>query len=188
MAKHTQSEVKAMWYVIQTITGKEQETIDAIDKVIGKKSGKEDLSYKKCFVIQQECVWRIEGHCRIHIKPLFPSYVFVETGTPDDFFIALKQVPKLTKLLGNNETFWRVEEEEEQLLREMIGDDAGYVVRRSLVEVDSSGEILSADGPLKNYVGRIVKKRLRKRVVVIEIPFIGDVKRVEVGIKIEGDE
>lgn len=68
-----------MWYVIQTIIGKEIEIAHMIDKVIGKKSCKECLSYKECFVIQQERVWRIERRCQVHIEPLFPSYVFVET-------------------------------------------------------------------------------------------------------------
>ena len=48
--------------------------------------------------------WRIEGQFRIHIEPLFPSYVFAETDNPDAFFIALKQVPKLAKLLERKET------------------------------------------------------------------------------------
>lgn len=184
-----------MWYVIQTITGKELETAGAIDKVLRVQAGKNCLpfknyreSYKECFVIQWECVWRIEGRCRVHTEPLFPSYVFVETDRPDDFFFALKRVPKLTKLLGHEGTFWRVKKEEEKLLREMTGDDGNYVIRRSLVEVDSNGEIVSAVGALRNYMGKIVKKRLRKRVVMIEIPFLGDVKRVQLGVRMAGDE
>ena len=171
-----------MWYVIQTITGKEVETVGVIDKVVAKNS------YTKCFVIQRECVWRIEGKCRVHIEPLFPSYVFVETDTPDIFFYDLKQVPKLTKLLGRDGTFWTVLPEEQVLLKKLIGNDPEYVVRRSLIEVNEQGNIISAQGVLGEYIGMIVRKRLRKRVVIIELLFLGEVRRVQLGVRLAGDE
>lgn len=171
-----------MWYVIQTITGKEQELVEVIDRVLA------GCGYEKCFVIRRECVWRIEGQYRVHLEMLFPSYVFVETDMPEIFFFALKRIPKLTKLLGGDGLFWTVKREEEELLRRMVGGDETYIVRRSPVKVDEAGEIISAGGILKEYLGQIVKKRLRKRSVVIEIPFLGERKRVQVGILVEGEE
>ena len=171
-----------MWYVIQTITGKEIETAAVIDRIVDRSC------YTKCFVIQRECVWRIEGRCQVYIKPLFPSYVFVETDTPDDFFYALKHVPKLTKLLGCDGIFWEVQKEDYKLLQKLIGNDPEYIVRRSLVRLNEQGEIVTAQGVLKEYIGNIVKKRMRKRVVVIEIPFLGRLRRFEVGVKTEEDE
>lgn len=178
-----------MWYVIQTITGKEQELVDVLRKVPEEKSGtKNGRSFEKCFIINRECVWRRQGCYQVYIKPLFPSYIFVETDTPDKFFHDLKEIPKLTKLLGCDGSFWSVRKEEEELLRKLVGDDPEYVVRRSPIKVDENGEIVSAEGVLKEYVGRIVRKRLRKRVVVIEIPFLGEMRRVEIGVKVEGKE
>lgn len=171
-----------MWYVIQTITGKEAETVKVIDKVL------EKGSYERCFVIQRECVWRIEGQCRVHIEPFFPSYVFVETDTPEDFFFALKRVPKLTKLLGSEGVFWSVQREDIVLLKKLIGSDSEYIVRRSLVEVDPVGEIVAAEGVLNEYISKIIRKRLRKRVVVVEIPFLGEVRRIQLGVRLAGDE
>ena len=201
-----------MWYVIQTITGKEQELVDVIGKVLDEKNKREvcvengktntgksgvkcqvdDIkkpkSFEKCFIIKRECVWRREGRYQVHIKPLFPSYVFVQTDTPDKLFDDLKRIPKLTKLLGYDGSFWTVRKEEEELLRKLVGNDPEFVVRRSLVEVNKDGEIISLEGILKEYAGRIVKKRLRKRVVVIEIPFLGEMKKIEIGIKVMGDK
>ena len=95
-----------MWYVIQTVTGKEQELMKAIENVLV--GNKREETYKRCFTLERECIWRIEGQFRIHIEPLFPSYVFAETDNPDAFFIALKQVPKLAKLLGAEGNFWSI--------------------------------------------------------------------------------
>lgn len=170
-----------MWYVIQTITGKEEELVRMIGKLVMKEE------YKNCFVIWRECVWRIEGRYRVHLEPLFPSYVFVETSTPETFFFSLKRVPRLSKLLGSDGTFWAVQKEEEKLLRRMTGDSGGYLVKRSLVRVNMEGEIISAEGVLKEYVGSIVKKKLRKRYVVIEIPFLGEKRAIRLGIRVEGE-
>lgn len=210
-----------MWYVIQTTTGKEDELVDAIENILA--GSRQSNIYKRCFTIYRECIWRIEGEFRLRIEPLFPSYVFAETDNPDAFFIALKQVPRLSKLLGVEDIFWSVGEEEERFLRDLVemadtvageNDETGagskndikewkwkrrdgspnggkterYLVRRSLVQVDSEGQIVSAEGVLKNYMNRIVKQRLRKRSVIIEIPFMGEMRRVQLGIRLEEDE
>lgn len=170
-----------MWYVIQTITGKEKELVEVIDKILVRRG------YDRCFVLQQECVWRLKGQYCIHIEPLFPSYVFVETDIPEEFFYALKQVPKLTKLLGREGIFDTVKKEEEELLCQLIGSDETYIVRRSLVKVDSDGMIVSAEGALEAFYDRIVQQRLRKRSVIVEIPFLGEIKRIRMGIRLEDD-
>ncbi len=170
-----------MWYVIQTITGKEMETAGVIRKMLMERS------YRRCFVIRHECVWRLGGELKIHTEPLFPSYVFIETDTPEAFFYELKRGPKLTKLLRSEESFWTVDREEERFLRDLIGVDPEYVIRRVLVRVNETGEIEEAEGVLRSNLGRIVKKRLRKRVVVIEIPFLGEMRLFPIGIRLEGD-
>lgn len=170
-----------MWYVIQTLTGKEKELVGMIDKMLGGKG------YNECFVIQRECVWRIEGAYRVHIEPLFPSYVFVDTEEAEEFFFQLKKIPRLTKLLGGDGIFWTVKKEEQELLKKLMGCDKEYIVRRSFVQVDSFGEIISAKGALQDYLEQIVKKRLRKRSVMIEIPFLGDTRRIQLGIWLDGD-
>lgn len=179
---HPKMRLKAMLYVIQTNTGREKELVEVIEKVLS------SSEYKKCFVIQRECIWRIEGRMRMHIEPLFPSYVFVETDAPEDFLFVLKHVPKLTKLLGSDGNFWTVQKEEEQILRELIGGDRSLTIRLSPVKTDENGAILSAEGALKNYMGMVVKKRLRKRSVIVEIPFLGEMRRIQLGIRLEADE
>lgn len=172
-----------MWYVMQTITGKEQELVQAVDRVLQRKG------YQRCFVIWQESVWRLEGSYKTCFRPLFPSYVFVETDTPREFYFALKQVPKLSILLGTEGAFWTVWKEEQELLCRLLDREAGEncLIRRSLVQVDEGGNICAAEGALKEFMGQIVKKRLRKRSVVVEVPFLGEKRRVQLGIRLEGD-
>lgn len=179
-----------MWYVIQTITGKEQELIDMIRQVMPR----ERKTYEQCFVICQECACRIHGVPEFHVEPLFPSYVFVQTDTPEEFFLGLKQVPRMSKLLGTDGYFWNIHEEEENFLRNMLEESGGetrkesYVIRPSLVHTDESGRIIRAEGILEKYMDKIVKQRLRKRSVIIEIPFCGKKRRIRLGIRLEGDD
>ena len=177
-----------MWYVMRTLTGREQELADMIDHIL-KKQG-----YRSCFVIYQEVVWRADGAFKVCNKPMFPSYVFVDTDRPDEFFYLLRRVPRLSRMLGSNGTFWTVKKEEQELLCKMRAaglrkkQDPIFLIRRSAVTVDAEGNILTAEGPLKEFVGQIVKKRLRKRSVVIEIPFLGEKKRIALGIRVAGEE
>ena len=180
-----------MWYVIQTITGKEQELVDMIKQIMKKKKKK----YQRCFVIYQECAYRVHGAPEFHIEPLFPSYVFVETDTPEEFFLELKRVPRMSKILRTDGYFWSIYKEEEKFLQNIIEGNKKeaaaleyYLIYPSLVQVDKEGKIINAEGFLSCYIDKIVKQRLRKRSVVLEIPFGGKKKKVRLGIRLEGDD
>lgn len=188
-----------MWYVIQTVTGKELELVHTIRKgVIREKQRQEH-----CFVLYQECFRRRNGELKKGVELLFPSYVFVETDHPEEFFAELKKIPKAAYFLGMDEGFWGIYEEEEVFLRRLMEDtckdksDSGetkergfglsYLIRPSLVWVDKEGQIQKAQGVLSFYMDRIVKQRLRKRSVVIEIPFCGRMRRIRLGIRLKED-
>ena len=68
-----------MWYVIQTISGKEHEVCTWIHTYV-------DASlYNRCFVPLYEDVWRKNGIGHISIKHMFSGYLFLETDIPDNF-------------------------------------------------------------------------------------------------------
>ena len=170
-----------MWYVVRTITGQEDKLLTSISRVLN------GADYERCFVIRREGVWRIEGTYRTYVRPAFPSYVFVETATPEEFFLSLKRVPRLSRLLRNDCEFWTVSAEEQVLLERMTAG-GGDLIRRSPVWLDAGDNIVRAGGALAEFTDRIVRKRLRKRCVVVEIPFLGGTRRVEMGIRIAGRE
>lgn len=169
-----------MWYVIQTQTGGEEELVGLIEKLVSKRH------YEECFCMNRECVRKTEQGYEIFLRPLFPAYIFVVTEDPGRLFLELKRVPRLTKLLGDREeTFLGVSEEEEAFLRNV--QDEGHVVKRSLVEVDDEGMIVHADGAVGVYLRQIVRQRLRKRYVCVEQEFLGEKRRIYLGIKLKGD-
>lgn len=190
-----------MWYVIQTVAGKEQELVNAIWHVmIGERQ-----KYDQCFVIYQEYAIRSNGRLEYHVEPLFPSYIFVETNMPEKFFEELRRIPQMSCLLDVDGCFCDIYKEEELFLRRMLEEsrrekkkdgckkkknspNTEYFIRPSLVWVNEEGKIWKAEGILEDYMDKIVKQRLRKRSVVIEIPLCGKMRRVRLGIRLEEDE
>ena len=171
-----------MWYAIQTITGKEEETLDTIRRV------SDSEICENCFLLKREAVWRIHGGYRIHTERLFPGYIFVCTCRPEVLYQQLRQVPQYTRLLGKEEQeFYPVSQEEEIFLRELINGDPDNTVRLSTVEVDGKGNITASKRPLQKYLDCVVKKRIRLRYVVIQVQLFGREREILLGIRLEGD-
>ena len=104
-----------------------------------------------------------------------------------EFFLALKRVPKLSKLLRTDCEFWAIREEEKKLLCQMMELDE-CLVRRSFVTLDEDGNILTAQGPLSFFLEKIVRKRIRKRIVMVEVGLLGEKRRIELGIRLPEDK
>lgn len=169
-----------MWYVIQTQTGEEEKLVGLIENMIPKEH------YEECFCMNRECVRKTECGYEIFLRPLFPAYVFVDTDDPKKLYFELKRVPKLTKLLRDQEEmFLGVSEEEEIFLRNVQNQE--HIVKRSLVEVNDEGMIVKADGAVGVYLRHIVRQRLRKRYVCVEQEFLGEKRKIYLGIKLRGD-
>ena len=90
-----------MWYVIQTITGKEQELVDLVYKMLPK------TVYKECFFLKRQLLKRLGGEWLEVTETLFPAYVFLDLTNADEVFYELKRIPEFSKLLGDNlGNFW----------------------------------------------------------------------------------
>ena len=61
-------------------------------------------------------------------------------------------------------------------------------MRRSLVQVDQEGTIVKAEGAVGVYLKNIVRQRLRKRYVCVEQEFLGEKRKIYLGIKLESDK
>lgn len=171
-----------MWYAVQTITGKEEKAMDEIKKVV------ESRVCEDCFLLKREAVWRIQGACRIHTENLFPGYIFIRTQYPEEFYRQLKTVPQYTRILGKEDDgFYAVSKEEEIFLKRLLNKDSENTVRLSTVEVDKDGNIVGCEGPLKHYLGYVVKKRIRLRYVVIRVHLFGRDREILLGIRLDGD-
>ena len=86
-----------MWYVIQTIAGNEEKLASRINIMLSKSL------YTECFVIRSERLKRLGEEWRIQALPLFPGYVFIDTGKPEDIFFRAKGHTKGCAAFGKRE-------------------------------------------------------------------------------------
>lgn len=195
-----------MWYVIQTTTGKEQELVDVIHKLVP------GLLYEDCFVMRRQLLKRLGGKWIEKTETLFPAYVFLDTAEADKLFFELKRIPEYAKLLGNNEgMFIPLEQEESEFLMKLEQEpgenkdqdrarewdrardpDRGrgreeHLVRPSRVFLNEEGGIEAIDGPLKYFEKELLRLNLRKRHAVIHITLGGREKNVLLGVILEKD-
>lgn len=169
-----------MWYVLQTMTGKEEELVNLIRKMLP------GQCYTDCFVAYYERVWRKQQKSYVHIERLFPGYVFILTDTPDDVFMELKRVPAMSKLLADgNYNFLSLKHEEEDFLEKMLGET--HIVQLSYVETNGKGKVYRVTGPLKNYLTQIVRYQFKKRYAIIRLKMLGEEKTVSLGIILNED-
>ena len=167
----------SMWYVIQTVTGQEETVLEMMRSIIPKES------YNECFCIRRECIEKADGQDKPVLKALFPGYVFLDTNEPKTVYYSLKNVPKLTKILKNdNEFFLPVAEEEQQFLQNIQSE--GHVVRLSNVTLDEERQIVAADGAVGIFFNQIVRQRVRKRYVLIQQQFLGEERKIMLGIRV----
>lgn len=172
-----------MWYVIQTTTGKEQELVDVIHRVLPPDS------YKECFFMKRELLKRLGGEWLEVTETLFPAYVFLDMEEPDAMHYHLKKVPELSKILGDNAgEFIPLDDEESRFLRVLCGGgNDRRLVKLTTVYLDEEGNVQRLEGPLNQFREKLVRLNLRKRYAIIELTMRGVKQTALLGIKLEKD-
>jgi len=165
-----------MWYVIQTLGGKEEGTADMIRKRVS------SACLEECFVPKRERMKKFHGTWNQVEEVLFQGYVFVVSDKPKELYEELKGIPRLTKVLGREEEyFFSLSEEDEELVQKMGNQEHKTGISRIMVE--EGKQICIIDGPLKSYAGEVVKVNLHKRIAVVEMEFMGNQSLVHLGVE-----
>lgn len=175
-----------MWYVIQTVTGKEEELMLFIRTLLSREH------FENCFMIRAEWLKRLGGEWQLQIRPLFPGYVFIETDEPERIYMELKGVPRFSRLLGSGkDDFIPVKEAEEKFLRAIMDCSEDYsnaVVRLAVVKTDTDGNVVSIGGALKCFEREHIKVNLHKRYAMVKTLMLGEERTLIFGIRLERDK
>lgn len=163
-----------MWYVIQVQTRRETE-------IAGRCRDKIMRPDEDVFVILRERMYRTERGREKILVPVFPGYVFVETGDIDDFRIRLYEIKTMTKVLRAGEETVPVYPEEEAFLRKISGED--HIIRFS-GGYEIGKKLTVTEGPLKGYEGRVKRIDRHKKYAVLEVSLMGQTVDVQMGIEV----
>ena len=165
-----------MWYVIQTLGGQEERTVNMIRKLIC------PSRMEACFVPKRERLKKFQGCWHKVEEILFPGYVFGITSRPEELYQDLRRIPKFNRLLGREgEYFVPLNDEEEALVKKLGNED--HRTEISKVEVLEGKRIRVVEGPLKDYMADVVKVNLHKREVAVEVEFMGRPMELYMGIE-----
>lgn len=169
------------WYVIQTMSGKEDILIRYIEEYV------DSSVVKECFIPKRERKKKIDGKWRVITEKLFRGYIFVVTGEPVGLFFALKQIPMLSKLLSDGEyTFEKLNNKEVDFISRIGSGRLDHISKISKVEFDeySEGdEVVYIEGDLKSFEGQIKRFDKHRRVAVVETELFG--RKTEVYLEFE---
>lgn len=169
-----------MWYVLQTMTGKEKEAAQMIKRIVPSNL------YEDCFVAYYERVWRKQQQSIIHVERLFPGYVFIISDVANELFQQLKKVPAMVRLMSDGcFTFLALEQDEVDFFENMLG--ANHIIQLSYIEKDGKDNIRRVEGPLKNYVNQVTKIQYKKRYVILKLKLLGVDKTIALGIILKED-
>lgn len=163
-----------MWYVIQVRTGSEENI-----RLLCKKISSDTLS--DCFIFYYDEKRHIRGEWKIQKKILFPGYVFLVSEKADKLYMALKQVPSLTKLLGTGNEVVHLKKEEVEFLTEFGGENRIMAVSEGVIE---NSKVIVRHGPLAGREGYIRKIDRHKRKAYLEVPMFGRMQKIQMGLEI----
>lgn len=165
-----------MWYVIQTMKGKEKKAADEVRYDVAKED-------EQVFVLENEMEYKVKGNWIKDTNPFFPGYIFVDISADmaEDFDIRLRREKHPLKLLRVDEVITPIRPEEEEYLKRLGGDE--HIVRNSEgYRVDDMVEITS--GSFKGWKGEIRKLDRHKRRAIICVPMMGRDVEVSIGLEI----
>lgn len=170
------------WYVMRTIPGKEEDAVSLLNRKI------DHRFWDKCRILKKQQLFRLKGEYLVSLKEMFPGYVFIWTEKPENLRRELQKSREFPQLVENGRTeIVAVEPEDLRFLQSICGEELDRVMGLSTVEVDADGQVTSATGVLKAYVGRIRRQRLRHRYVTAEVELFNRREDVLFGIRVEGD-
>ena len=165
-----------MWYVIQTLKGKEKKIAVEIRKDVAEAD-------ETVFVFENEMEYKVKGEWIKDRNPFFPGYIFVEmeNGRACEFDYRLRKKMHPLKLMQVDGKVTPIKPEEEGYLTRLGGKE--HVIRNSEgFRVDDMVQITS--GSFKNWTGEIRKLNRHKRRALISVPMMGREIEVSIGLEI----
>lgn len=163
-----------MWYVVQVETGREQAACGDIRQAAPE-------AVDECFVPTFRTGRRqADGTWQPVDERLFPGYVICATSQVEELADKLRRVKSLTKILGNDNAFIPLTDDEKSWVqtatqkgRRTVGESVGYM---------DDGKLVIVDGPLLGRESWVRKVSHRKRLAYLELPMGGRTVRAQAGL------
>ena len=163
-------------YAIQVASGQEAKVEELIRRFI------DESMIGEIFVPRFESMRRWKGEWHKRTERLTPGYLYVETSDAEKLALQLRRVPAFTKLLGNNEVFIPLNDDEVAWLNAFTGNDR-RVIEMSEGIVEGS-KVIVLRGPLRGHEAEIKRIDRHLRMAELEVSMLGRMKTIRLGLEI----
>ena len=163
------------WYVIQTYSGYENKVRDALRQRIKEHQMEERFGE---VLIPTETVQeaRAGNKAKTRQKTSFPGYIFVEMEMGEEAWHVVKNTPKVTGFIGNQQP-QEVKPPQIDDLRKIIVE--GAVKPKPRVSFEAGDEIRVVDGALVNMFGTVEDVKQDKQKLTVKVSIFGRPTRAE---------
>jgi len=163
------------WYVIHTLTGKENK----VKAVIEKSVAAQDLEYLvgRILIPTETEIGSSGGKRRERKRKLYPGYVLMEMNLTDELRHLIQRTAGVTHFVGSSNSPVPLSEEEVSGIMRTIGEEG----QRAKV-VWSAGDVVRVtEGPFAEFTGSIAELDIEHETVKILISIFGRETPVELG-------
>ena len=166
-------------YVMQVLTGREQATIDALERMLG------DARRYELFAPRFRFQKKIRGFWQDVDELLTPGYVYVRTSMldVDELSREIRQAPPRAAMLMQDGKIIPLSADEERWLQALAGAGEGHVVEPSYGFIEGD-QVVITEGPLVGFEAQIKKLDRHKRLAYVEVHLMGRTKLIKVGAEI----
>lgn len=165
-----------MWYVIQVMTGKEDDIAGKL-----KEQGIRALVPKENRLIRSGGSWIQREYI------LFTGYVFLNMNYNAENYYKVKGIPGVIQFLGDSRNPSRLSYLEAEWIMLLTGDD-NKPIEPTVVKLQKDGSYKIVKGVLERLENRIIKYDKRSRKATFEITICNEKKEVQLSIMLEADE
>lgn len=169
-------------YAVQVETRREYRVCGAMQALLDA-SSVEGCRKTRCVVPYTEISKRVRGIWQTEPMPLFPGYVLVETDIPDQCDALFRAVPGFIRFVLLGEKLVPLARHEVERISIWI-DQKDHLFRMSKGVLEEGGRAVVIEGPLRGHEGLIVKVNRHKRLAFLEMPFLGRLTVIKVGLEI----
>lgn len=145
---------RARWYIVHAYSNFEQKVAEAIRDQAGRQ-GLED-QFEDIQVPTEEVTEVVRGAKKVRQHRHFPGYVLVKMELTDDTYHLVKNVPKVTGFLGQQNKPQPVTDREvERILGRAA--EAGAAKPRQLIHYETGERVRVSDGPFQSFEGTVTE-------------------------------
>lgn len=163
-------------YAIQVASGQEAKVEELIRRFV------DEALVGEIFVPRFESMRRWKGEWHKRTERLTPGYLYVETSDAEKLALQLRRVPTFTKVLGNNEVFIPLNDEEVAWLNAFTGGDRRVIeMSEGIVE---GNKVIVLRGSLRGHEAEIKRIDRHRGMAELEVSMLGRMKTIRLGLEI----